>query len=367
MGKQVKKTKIASFVAVAAAIVCVVSVAIFFIAGNNSVSVLGGVDSSVNNSTEDSLIFDPFQTEASSVESKPSRPPSPHVGGFYNEVNSNMPIIYKGGTLSVPIKVTADLDNPMKISVGVTVFIDGVVQKLCIDGEEINGMYVIENIEPGECEEFTLDINPQIMKGAENKSELPIHFVWHFNPDYSVDMKKPNLGNTHKSMPSPNTTLNVSEEIKEVIAYESTAEMKKIIITEDVQEQYKINSPEKTRAIFINQIGDEYAASQGLIKAGEDKKAEFEVGLSSFEHGKYRVTFYKNNKLISFNENETYIDVEAESGYLYLTDIAIEDISIGDIVHAIAIPYDYTKEDGYKSCMVSNPLIAVEDDFKFGG
>lgn len=328
-----------------------------------------------NSSAENSFISDPFQTEESKTESSlvesdtestPVRPPSPNRGGFSNEVNGNMPITYKGGTLSVPIKVTAYAQNPMDISVGVTVFIDGVMQKLCVDGEETDGMYVIKSIKPGDYEKVTLDIVPQIMKESESKSELPMHFVWHFNPDYSVDMKKPNLGNTHKSMPSPNTTLNVSEEIKEVIAYESTTEMKKIIITEDVQEQYKINSPGKTRAVFINQIGDEYAASQGLIKAGEDKKAEFEVGLSSFEHGKYRVTFYKNNKLISFNENETYIDVEAESGYLYLTDIAIEDISIGDIVHAIAIPYDYTKEDGYKSCMVSNPLIAVEDDFKFG-
>ncbi|MBP3921778.1 MAG: hypothetical protein J6D27_02315 [Ruminiclostridium sp.] len=328
-----------------------------------------------NSSTENSLISDPFQVEESKTESSlvesdtestPVRPPSPNRGGFSNEVNGNMPITYKGGTLSVPIKVTAYAQNPMDISVGVTVFIDGIMQKLCVDGEETDGMYVIKSIKPGDYEKITLDIVPQITKGSESKAELPMHFVWHFNPDYSVDMKKPNLGNTHKSMPSPNTTLNVSEKIKEVIAYESTTEMKKIIITEDVQEQYRINSPEKTRAVFINQIGDEYAATQGLIKAGEDKKAEFEVGLSSFEHGKYRVTFYKNNKLISFNENETYIDVEAESGYLYLTDIAIEDISIGDIVHAIAIPYDYTKEDGYKSCMVSNPLIAVEDDFKFG-
>ncbi len=327
-----------------------------------------------NSSAENSLVSDPFQFEESKTESSfvesdtestPVRPPSPNRGGFSNEVNGNMPITYKGGTLSVPIKVTAYAQNPMDISVGVTVFIDGVMQKLCVDGEETDGMYVIKSIKPGDYEKVTLDIVPQITKKSESKAELPIHFVWHFNPDYSVDMKKPNLGNTHKSMPSPNTTLNVTEKIENIIDCDTTAEIEKIIITEDVQEQYKINSPEKTRAVFINQIGDEYAASQGLIKAGEDKKAEFEVGLSSFEHGKYRVTFYKNNKLISFNENETYIDVEAESGYLYLTDIAIEDISIGDIVHAIAIPYDYTKEDGYKSCMVSNPLIAVSDDFRY--
>ena len=366
MKKQIKKSNlIAKIAGIAAAFACVATVSVFLIMNNNGVQVLGG-------SSENSFISDPFQTEesktdTSSAESTPVRPPSPNRGGFSNEVNGNMPITYKGGTLSVPIKVTAYLENPMKISVGVTVFIDGVVQKLCIDGEEINGMYVIENIEPGKCEELTLDIYPQIMKGSESKSELPMHFVWHFNPDYIPDSKKPSLGNTHKSMPSLNTTLNVSEEIKEVIAYESTTEMQKIIITEDVQEQYKINSPEKTRAVFINQIGDEYAASQGLIKAGEDKKAEFEVGLSSFEHGKYRVTFYKNNKLISFNENETYIDVEAESGYLYLSNVTIEDINIGDIVHAIAIPYDYTKENGYKFCMIANSRIAVEDDFKFGG
>ncbi len=324
-----------------------------------------------NSSTENSFISDPFQTEENkaeslSTESKPSRPPSPNVGGFHKQVNGNMPITYKGGTLSVPIKVTAYSDNPMEISVGVTVFIDGVVQRLCIDGEEINGMYVIENIEPGKCEEFTLDINPQIMKGAENKSELPMHFVWHFNPAYIPDPKKPSLGNTHHSMPSPNTTLNVSEEIKEVIAYESTTEMEKIIITEEIQKQYNISSIEQSEGVRVNQIGDEYAASQGLIKVGEDKNAEFEVGLYSIKPGKYRITFYKNNKLISFNENETYIDVETKSGYLYLTDIAIEDISIGDIVHAIAIPYDYTNEDGYQFSMISNPRIAVEDDFKFG-
>ena len=324
-----------------------------------------------NSSAENSFISDPFQTEESkteslSTESKPSRPPSPNVGGFHNQVNGNMPITYKGGTLSVPIKVTADSDNPMEISVGVTVFIDGVMQRLCIDGEEINGMYVIENIEPGKCEEFTLDINPQIMKGAENKSELPMHFVWHFNPAYIPDPKKPSLGNTHHSMQSPNTTLNVNEVIKAVLDSEATTQMEKIIITEEIQKQYNISSIEQSEGVRVNQIGDEYAASQGLIKAGEDKNAEFEVDLYSIKPGKYRITFYKNNKLISFNENETYIDVETKSGYLYLTDMTIEDISIGDIVHAIAIPYDYTNEDGYQFSLISNPLIAVEDDFKFG-
>lgn len=328
-----------------------------------------------NSSAENSFISDPFQTEESKTESSfaesdtestPVRPPSPNRGGFSNEVNGNMPITYKGGTLSVPIKVTAYAQNPMDISVGVTVFIDGVMQKLCVDGEETDGMYVIKSIKPGDYEKITLDIVPQIKKGSESKSELPMHFVWHFNPDYSVDMKKPDLGNTHKSMPSPNTTLNVSEEIKEVIAYESTTEMKKIIITEEIQKQYNISSIEQSEGVRVNQIGDEYAASQGLIKAGEDKNAEFEVGLYSIKPGKYRITFYKNNKLISFNENETYIDVETKSGYLYLTNITIEDISIGDIVHAIAIPYDYTNEDGYQFSLISNPRIAVEDDFKFG-
>lgn len=327
-----------------------------------------------NSSAENSLISDPFQFEESKTESSfvesdtestPVRPPSPNRGGFSNEVNGNMPITYKGGTLSVPIKVTAYAQNPMDISVGVTVFIDGVMQKLCVDGEETDGMYVIKSIKPGDYEKVTLDIVPQITKGSESKAELPIHFVWHFNPDYSVDMKKPNLGNTHKSMPSPNTTLNVTEKIENIIDCDTTAEIEKILITEDVQEQYGITAIDKSQGIGMDQIDDEYAAFNNLIKAGDDKKADFEVNINSIKPGKYRISFYKNNKLISFNENETYIDVEAESGYLYLTDIAIEDISIGDIVHAIAIPYDYTKEDGYKSCMVSNPLIAVSDDFKF--
>ncbi len=327
--KPVKKMRMSGFVAVAAALICVVSAVAFVVSNNNKVSVLSGTDNStVSDSVLESKNEEPFLSEEKqSVADKVSR--LNLTGGSFDikidkeNKNDKKYIDYSEGkikiNLTVNTKFNAD-ELPPSFSHGWYVTLNGVLQNISVNGEEESEIYIHRLVKDkdysGKRPSYNIEIEfePVVAEEDKDKTQLGLSIVQISNPDFRVDPVYPICANLHSNIVISTRILNVSSELK-------TKEMKKSDFTcteELVTEEIKGRYPSLNESFYdketpsVRVIGKYTDAS---IEADENGEIEFGAIVSG--NGRLRLLFLVNGIPSKLSDGSDYIEIDAKRGYLY--------------------------------------------------
>lgn len=369
MGKQTKRAKIASLVAVAAAIICVASVSVFLVMNNNGVQVLGNTspdfsESKIENPFITSKPENPFAPESNeNEESKPGdefdsatqQTTEKSLGTFITTVNNNnRELIYDGDEMTLSVEIKAGSNNRYDITAGLSIYIDGLLQSFEVDGEATD-MFISDSLKANEIINLEIKLDPVVTAEAAEKRELPIHFVTYLNPDYVPSEKSPPFGNAHHARTDFTTTLTLNKKPQKIATAEFSDEAEKTLLTQSDENDTR-------SVIFVGTAGDKI----GVYKINNGKlDYTLEACWNHPEITDYRISFYKNNKLITFDGGKSYINFSNKPGYTYsFTPDFDEEIKRGDFIYALAIPYSYGP-DSFGSIIYSVAKLCVDSDFTF--
>ncbi|MBP3921780.1 MAG: hypothetical protein J6D27_02325 [Ruminiclostridium sp.] len=369
MKKQIKKSNlIAKIAGIAAAFVCVAAVSVFFIMNNNGVQVLGGISSDYNESKiEDPFITskpdNPFAPESNeNEESKPGdeldsatqQTMEKSLGTFITTVNdNNRELIYDGNEMTLSVEIKAGSYNKYDITAGLSIYVDGLLQSYEIDGKPTE-MLITDSMKANDKVTYEIKLDPVVTAEAAEKSELPIQIVTYLNPDYVPSEQSPPFGNAHHARTEFTASLTLNKKPQKISEAEFSEKSEKTLLTQsDVHD---------TSVIFVGTVGDE----TGVYRI-KDGKLDYELQASwkKSEVTTYRISFYKNNKLITFDGGKSYINFTNNPGYSYSFKPDFDDeIKRGDFIYALAVPYSYSS-DCFASTVYSVATLCVNSDFTY--
>ncbi|MBP3921783.1 MAG: hypothetical protein J6D27_02340 [Ruminiclostridium sp.] len=332
MKKEIKKTnRLAKITAVAAAFICVMTVAILLVVNNNKVQVLGS-------SGENSLISDPF-TEGEDEE--PQISPEKQnamdkinrllltsgapTAKFENENKENPAYIdYNGGKVRFNFEMKQSLNAkiiPDAISFGWYITVNGVLQNITVNGKEQGEIYIhrlVKGVDYNSSDaSYSLDFEfePVIAEADKGKNKLEISLVQISNPDFRVDPIYPECSNLHANVVFATRILNVNTELKVKDIKKSETQYTEELMTVDVLKKhpeivFNLNSGSKAEII------DEDRSEQ-VIRA--DKNGEVKLGavISGNKNEKIRLLFLVNGIPTKLSDGSEYIEIDVRSGYLY--------------------------------------------------
>ncbi|MBQ8791651.1 MAG: hypothetical protein IJZ51_10100 [Ruminiclostridium sp.] len=267
--------------------------------------------------------------------------------------NENKTIVYDGNVISIPIEIKAQAENLYDITVGLSIYVDGLLQEITIDGETTS-TFITDSLKAGEKISFEVKLNPVVTAEASEKSSLPIHFVTYLNPDYVPSEKSPSFGNAHHAFSSPNWKLVLNKKPDRITTAVFSDKVEKTLISKE--------EAESSRVHFIGTAGDKngvYLINNGKLDYTLNARWKYTEDL------KYRISFYKNNKLITFDGGKSYFEYMNNPAYTYsFRPDFDEEIKRGDFIYALAIPFSYPAEK-YYSAYYSAATLCVNDDFTY--
>ena len=332
MKKQIKKSNLVAKIAgIAAAFICVMTVAILLVVNNNKVQVLGS-------SGENSVVSDPF------TEGKDEEPQiSPEKKNVMNRINSlllttNTPSVkfenenkenpayidYNGGKIRFSLTINKKLNSkelPDAISEGWYITVNGILQNITVNGEEQGEIYIHRQVKDVDYllnnASYILDFEfePVIAEADKDKKQLELSLVQISNPDFKVDPIYPSCANLHANVVLSTRILNVNTELQIKDTKKSEIQYTEELITIDVMNKHpeiglNINSGFKAEIIDENN-------SDRQIRA--DEKGEIKLGavISGNGEEKLRLLFLVNGIPTKLYDGSDYIEINARTGYLY--------------------------------------------------
>ena len=315
-----------------------------------------------------SLRSDPFSSEeSSSDENLPiqlgdatQKTMEKSVGNYLMTVNNNEAIVYSGEELCVPINIKAGENNEYDITVGFSVYINGVLQRFSVNGESTE-MFITKPLKADEEVTIEMRLDPMVASGDEDKQSLPVHFVAYFNPDYVPDESSPSFGNAHHSPGAPNTILRLDKKPKNVQEISVSGALEKELLTDSLMTKYDIKS--KENSVFFSGLSDGEIST--VYKQTDGKLSYTLCSYDNYPESDYRISFYKNNRLITFDGGKQYIEYTKDSGYLYTFSPDFDEkFETGDFLYALSVPCSYEPEKYYMTVYSAAQLV-VSEDYEF--
>ncbi len=311
-----------------------------------------GSSTDISNPFDNTTVYNPLQNSTSSVTSSEVEQ-DPVENDDYTElfgkyqtgsssysefsISNEAPISYNGGEIEVSFKANTN-GNPYDIEEGYMAFINGVPQKLSLNGGEKSELVRI-SMKPDTDTEITLSFTPQITEELKDEETLQLLFFKMFNPSYQPSGQYLGFGNAHSGMAFCARSISVEAPI-EVVDMEENAysQCESLLITNELKEEYGItkeNSPTKIHIRAEDKITSNLFMSEGT----DTTTAVFRMnGIDTY---KYKIYVYVNHERVSFNGGYNCIIAENKIGYICTTQLQLEGIKDRDIVYAIALPYDY--------------------------
>ncbi len=270
-----------------------------------------------------SAVSDPMKEPTSSGGHK-SR-----VIGSYGAGFSDEDVDFLGENLKLTPTLTGD-DTPTTL--GMMAFIDGIPRKFTEnDSPEKKTLSIVETT-PSEVE-YTLELD------SEFDAELDTHYatmLYLLNPTF-----KPEKGNSfgvyHSESHWYSQPINTAgKELKKLDV--KALKTESIPFTQKQIEKYKIPTGGGVAANF--NLDDKKEKNQITLTDGYHPELTFAAYTTSQrESGKYRVTFYKNHELCTFNSGYDCLDLTLESEKIVEEEIVFdEEFHAGDFVYCVAIP-----------------------------
>lgn len=314
--------------------------------------------------TESGLEFSDSPFSNSDTTSEPQADSYEELFGKYQTGNiktgnyslgDSMEIIYDGGD----IELSFDMDtsgNQYEIEKGFMAFINGIPQKLSLNGGERNE-FVRVSQQPDQISTVTLSFTPTITEDLVDEKTLQVKIMDIFNPSYKPSGNFRGFGNAHigkpflefdiKAVSPPAVSDSVLEPIK--------GGCESVLITDEIAKQYGINKPGENSATTLT-IED--AQTKEQLLALRDGKLDTELMMYGSETYNYRVYFFINHKRVRFNGGD-YLETEVKNGYLNILKPEFENINDRDIVYAVAVPMN--SETGSMTVRKSGSVLVLDE------
>lgn len=236
--------------------------------------------------------------------------------------------VMSNDTLQIPLKLNGDEGSE---NIGVKIFIDGILQEFSPDNSE---EYSFNNTLSVKTDDAPYDIKIKAKFDGESETHT-ISAVSIYNPDY-VPRSGVSLGVNHKCAAGGFRVLPVTDGQLEFL--DSNAVLKApepVPVTDEQMENYALRG-ENSEAFLLVQNYDE--STYSLDKNGSTLSLQFVAGTQTAGKEEYRVSFYKNHELVSFNGDYYYLDISSEGGKISITDITIDNVKAGDFLYSIIVP-----------------------------
>ncbi len=272
-----------------------------------------------------SAISDPMKEPTSSGGHKSG------VIGSYSAGLSNDDVDFSTDTLVLTPSVIGD-ENPTML--GMMAFIDGIPRKYTLnDSTDGRTLSVVETT-PSEVK-YTLELD------TEFDTELDTHYATmlyildpEFFPENGIGFGMYHSGSHWYSIP-------INTAGKELPKLDFKAlKTESIPFTQKQIEQYRIPTGEESGARTGFELYQEWRVNKVTLDNDNSPEMTF-AGYTTAPNdcGNYRVTFYKNHELCTFNSGYDCLDLTLEGSKIVEEKIVFdEELHAGDFVYCVAIP-----------------------------
>lgn len=241
---------------------------------------------------------------------------------------------YDSNGLTVPIKV---INKGSEFNIGFYIYADGIEQSYSLEqGGEYKYMQSI-NIPENEEKSFKLFIDKLSLSEKLSESELAIGAI--INPEY-IPTPKENMGLNHSGTGICPVSLKIDSDVS-IEEYKIFSEFDSHTINDNEKQQFWIdtNSEYSTVQVFLCPE-DSDSNPNWMLPVTDDGVQDLELYMYSVNYGitDFRISIYKNNERIKFNDGCDYADITVKDGYMNTSRIKLTDILEGDFVYCVAVP-----------------------------
>lgn len=258
--------------------------------------------------------------------------------------------VMNNDTLQIPLKLNGDEGCE---NVGIKVFIDGIQQEFSPDNSDdysFNNTLCIKTDDTP----YELKIKAKFDEDIETHT---ISAVSIYNPDF-VPQPGVSLGLNHKCaaggfrvLPITDTQLEFSDS---KVVLEAPAPTP---ITNEQMEKYDLKGENSEAFLLMQNYGEN---TYSLDENGSNLSLEFVAGTQTAGKEEYRVSFYKNHELVSFNGEYLYLDISSEGGKISITDITIDNVKAGDFLYCIIVPTESFNEFAFAKKTVTTVVVNAQ-------
>ncbi len=265
---------------------------------------------------------------------------------------------YENNNLVVPIKVK---NLGTSFEVGFFIYADGILQSYSSNvNEEYSNMQVLtvhDGTKADVEEAFEFYLNELAV--SDNNVEHKISVISIVNPLYQPEAYTM-LGANHSGTGIDPIPVITDSDVS-ALEFSISDEYESHIITDDEIRRFWIDTDSKYTYVKMFLCPENLDSSPDwVLSASTDGTQHLKFYMYSQNAGivDYRVSFYKNNELIKFNNSDEYIDLTLKDKYLNTAEITVDNIKEGDYIYCIAIPLDASTN----ALKMSDILFISEED-----
>lgn len=270
-------------------------------------------------------------------------------------ISADEAIEYNGGNIELSFDSSSS-GNKYDVEIGYMAFINGIPQKLSLNGGESSELVCISQA-PDQSQTVTLSILPAVPEELSGENRLQLKLVRIFNPSFKPSGNYKSFGNAHSGQAfwerdiKVNSPLEVSESMTAVTKYES------LPITDEISSMYKLGNLRKDAPTAVA-IKDFDSNEQPVLRNGRLKINLLMYGTEQYN---YNVYLYLNHCRIKFNGYD-YLSAKVKSGYLNVFETELEGLKERDFIYAVAVPVD--SETGSMNTRKSDSLLILDESGK---
>lgn len=241
---------------------------------------------------------------------------------------------YDNNGLTVPIKV---MNKGSEFNIGFYIYADGIEQSYSLEqGGEYKYMQSI-NIPENDEKSFKLFIDKLSLSEELSESELAIGAI--VNPEY-IPIPKENMGLNHSGTGICPVLLKVDSDVL-IEEYKIFSEFDSHTINDNEKQRFWIDTESEYSTVQVFLCPEDSDGNPNwMLPVTDDGVQDLKLYMYSVNYGitDFRISIYKNNERIKFNDGCDYANITVKDGYMNTSQITLTDVREGDFVYCVAVP-----------------------------
>ena len=315
---------------------------------------------SVTNISEDSFVIEtlpPFSKPQESDAEDDDFSKYQEAGMEFSDysIEGKSTVKYSGGEISLSF-VSDSAKNKYDAEIGYMAFINGVPQKLSLNGSEKSELVSISQ-KPDTKQTVTLTFTPEITEEYEQEKIFKVKLMTVLHPSYRPKDGFLGFGNAHSGQSFFEFELEAGITPQVIDSFSYASDCESILATAKVKEQYNLSDAKISGTNMISLFDAECNEHSLSIDKGSDK-LDISLLMYGGEPDEYVVYLYKNNELMKLGENSG-MRFTSKAGYINEYKVTLDDIKAGDIIYAVEVPLN--AETGSMNIRKSISILVTEN------
>ena len=316
---------------------------------------------SVTNISVDSAVIETLPPFSKPQESEPenddfSKYQEAEIAFSDYSIEGKSTVKYSGGEVNFSF-VSDSAKNKYDVEIGYMAFINGVPQKLSLNGSEKSELVSISQ-KPDTKQTVTLTFIPEITKEYEYEKILKVKLMTVLHPSYRPKDGFLGFGNAHSGQSFFEFEIEADTEPQIIDDFTYSSDCESILATAKVKEEYNLTDAKMSGTNMISLFDAKRQEHSLSIDKSSDK-----LGVTLLLYGgdpdEYAVYFYKNHERIKLGENGG-MRFASKTGYINEYKVTLDDVKAGDIIYAVEVPLN--AEVGSMNIRKSISIVVTENE-----